>query len=451
MKNSTSAKFDLPYASKVSSHKKILYKNARIIDPKSGFDEVGDLLVIGDKITDFGADFAKTIAQNSSINADEIVDCHGLVLAPGLIDIQVHFRDPGQTHKEDLASGSASAVAGGITTVVCQPNTSPTLDSVLTFEYLRLKAQEVAHCNILAYGCISKSMKGEELSDFYALKEAGAVGFTDDGLPVMNANLMRRAFEYSKDLNVVIAQHAEDLNLSNKGCINEGKVSLTLGVRGIPNISESVIVERDIAILEAIGGRYHLLHCSTRQALDAVRRAKEKGLNVTAEVAPHHFLLTDEQVLRSGTLAKMNPPLRSEADRLALIEGLKSGLIDAIATDHAPHDIASKEKPLEEATFGIVGVETMLALSLGLYHQKILSLRDLLAKMTCNPAKIINFDGGEIKKGGRADLVLIDLNHEWQIDSQKFFSKSKNSPFDGWKVKGRAILTAVGGKIVYRA
>ena len=435
------SKFDLPYASPISSDKKILYKNARIIDPESGYDKLGELLTVGDKIVDFG--------EKVSAEGAEIVDCKGHVLSPGLIDIQVHFRDPGQTHKEDMASGSKSAVAGGITTVVCQPNTAPTLDSVLTFEYLRLKAREVAHCNVRAYGCITKNMKGEELADMNALKNAGAVGFTDDGLPVMNANVMRRAFEYSKNLDVVIAQHAEDLNLTNKGCINEGKVSLELGVRGIPNISESVIVERDLAILEAIGGRYHLLHVSTKEALEAIKRAKEKGLKATVEVSPHHFTLTDEQVLKSGTNAKMNPPLRSESDRLALIEGLRSGLIDAIATDHAPHDLASKERPIEEATFGIVGVETMLPLSLALYHQKVLSLKDLLAKMTCNAAKIINFDGGVIRKGARADLTLIDLNHDWQIDSQKFYSKSKNSPFDGFKVKGRAVMTVVGGKIVF--
>jgi dihydroorotase len=434
-------KFDLPYASPISSDKKILYKNARIIDPESGYDKLGELLTIGDKIADFG--------DKISAEGAEIVDCKGHVLSPGLIDIQVHFRDPGQTHKEDMASGSKSAVVGGITTVVCQPNTNPTLDSVLTFEYLRLKARETAHCNVKAYGCITKGMKGEELADMNALKEAGAVGFTDDGLPVMNANVMRRAFEYSKNLGVVIAQHAEDLNLTNKGCINEGKVSLELGVRGIPNISESVIVERDLAILEAIGGRYHLLHVSTKEALDAIKRAKEKGLNATVEVSPHHFTLTDAQVLKSGTNAKMNPPLRSEEDRLALIEGLRSGLIDAIATDHAPHDLSSKERTLEEATFGIVGVETMLPLSLALYHNKVLSLSDLLAKMTCNAAKIINFDGGVIKKGARADLTLIDLNHEWEIDSQKFHSKSKNSPFDGFKVKGRAVMTVVGGKKVF--
>jgi dihydroorotase len=434
------SKFQLPYNSP-SENKKILFQNARIVDPESGYDAMGNLLVIGDKIADFG--------DNVFADDAKIIDCQGLVLAPGLIDIQVHFRDPGQTHKEDLNSGSKSAVVGGVTTVVCQPNTVPTLDTTLTFDYLRLKAKETSYCNVRAYGCITKGMKGEELADMSALKEAGAVGFTDDGLPVMNANVMRRAFEYSKNLNVVIAQHAEDLNLTNKGCINEGEVSLELGVRGIPNISESVIVERDLAILEAVGGRYHLLHVSTKEALDAIRRAKEKGLNATVEVSPHHFLLNDTQVLKSGTNAKMNPPLRSESDRLALIEGLRSGLIDAIATDHAPHDLTSKEKPIEEATFGIVGVETMLPLSLTLYHQKVLSLPDLLAKMTCNAARIINFDGGVIKKGARADLVLIDLDAEWVIDSKKFHSKSKNSPFDGIKVKGRAVKTMVAGKVVF--
>lgn len=435
-------KFQLPYAQPIDPSKKVLYRNARIIDPKSGYDQVGELLTIGDKIAEFGQNVSA--AENA-----EVIDCGGKVLAPGLIDIQVHFRYPGQTHKEDLESGSKSAVAGGITTVVCQPNTNPTLDSVEVLNDLHSKALEAAYCNVRAYACVTKNMKGEELADLPALKAAGAVGFTDDGLPVMNAHLMRRAFEASRDLGVVVAQHAEDLNLTNKGCINEGEVSKQLGVRGIPNISESVIVERDLAILEAIGGRYHLLHVSTREALEAIKRAKAKGLKATVEVSPHHFTLTDQQVLKSGTNAKMNPPLRSELDRLALIEGLREGLIDAIATDHAPHDVASKEKPLAEATFGIVGVETMLPLSLNLVHQGVLSLSDLLAKITCNAAEIINFDGGEIKVGARADMVLIDLNSEWEISSSNFFSKSKNSPFDGFKVKGRAIKTIVAGKVVY--
>jgi dihydroorotase len=437
--------FNLPYNQPILSDKKNIYKNARIIDPESGYDKIGDLVTIGNKIVDFGSN----LIGNQNPSNSHIIDCGGNLLSPGLIDIQVHFRDPGQTHKEDLASGSKSAVAGGITTVVCQPNTSPTIDSTYILDYLRLKSLETAYCNIKAYACITKGMKGEELSDMHSLAAAGAVGFTDDGLPVMNANMMRRAFEYSKSLNLVISQHAEDLNLSNKGCITEGIVSLKLGVRGIPNISESVIVERDLAILEAVGGRYHLLHVSTKEALDAIKRAKDRGLNVTVEVSPHHFGLNEEAVLKFGTNAKMNPPLRSEEDRQAMIEGLKSGLIDAIATDHAPHDIASKERPLEEASFGIVGVETMLSVSLNLYHQKIVGIRELLAKMTCNPAKIINFDGGVIKKNARADLTLIDLNDDYVIDSNKFHSKSKNSPFNGYKAKGIVLKTIVAGKIVY--
>jgi dihydroorotase len=433
--------FNFPYQNPVSKNHKTLYKNARIIDPKSGFDKLGELLTIGDKIADFG--------EKVSTQADEVIDCKGHVLAPGLIDIQVHFRDPGQTHKEDLTSGSMSAVVGGVTTVVCQPNTAPVLDCVSSFEYLRDKSAQAAYCNIRAYACITKGMKGEELTDMKALQDAGAVGFTDDGLPVMNAHLMRLAFENSAKLNSVIAQHAEDLNLSNKGCINEGEVSRKLGVRGIPNISESVIVERDLAILESTGGRYHLLHVSTKEAMDAMKRAKAKGLQATVEACPHHFLLTDEQVLKSGTNAKMNPPLRSETDRQAIVAALRAGEIDAISTDHAPHDVVSKEKPLPEASFGIVGVESMLPLSLRLYHDGTLSLSNLLAKMTCNAAEIINFDGGVIAKGARADLTLIDLDFAWEIDSQKFLSKSKNSPFDGFAVKGRAVRTVVAGKTVY--
>ncbi|MFT4718594.1 MAG: dihydroorotase [Rickettsiales bacterium] len=437
--------FSLPFAKKINQSKLILYINARILDPESGFDKEGYLLTRGDKIADFQAGTPNL----DSISCDEIIDCQNHLLCPALIDIQVHFRDPGQTHKEDLTSGSKSAVAGGIATVVCQPNTNPVLDSPKILNSLFQKAKKSAYCNIETYAAITKNMEGKEMTDLKKLKEAGAVGFTDDGLPVMNAHLMRLAMEFSAKENVPIAQHAEDLNLSNKGCINEGEVSRKLKVAGIPNISESVIVARDLHILEKTGGHYHLLHISTKEALEEVRRAKKKNLNVTVEICPHHFTLTDEAILKEGTNAKMNPPLRSKEDRDALLEALKDNTIDAITTDHAPHDIDSKNKELSKAAFGIVGVETLLPISLELYHNKLLSLRDLLAKMTYKPADIINIKSGRIKKDSKADLVLIDLNQEWTINKEEFYSKSKNSPFNNRKVKGKVLKTIISGHIVY--
>jgi dihydroorotase len=281
------------------------------------------------------------------------------------------------------------------------------------------------------------------------LKEAGAVGFTDDGKPVMNALLMRRALAYSREFGVPVAQHAEDLHLTAGGCMNEGLVSAKLGLPGIPNASEAVIVERDIILTELTGGKYHVLHISTAEAVDAVRRAKKKGLRVTAEAAPHHFCLTDEAIGEYRTFCKMNPPLRSEKDRLAIIEGLRDGTIDAIATDHAPHDEESKRVPMTHAAFGIVGLETMLPLALTLYHKKIMPLHDVIAAMTYKPADIIQVPAGRLKKGMPADLTLIDLNMNWKLDPKEFVSKSQNSPFEEWTTQGRAIRTVVGGETVY--
>ncbi|MCE3232215.1 MAG: pyrC [Rickettsiaceae bacterium] len=371
------------------------------------------------------------------------------MLCPGLLDIQVHFRIPGQEHKEDIITGTKSAAAGGVTTAVCMANTKPTIDNVKTVNELHRTIAENAFVNVFTYASITESLKGETLTDMAALKDAGVIGFSDDGLPVMNSLTMRRAMEKATELGILIAQHAEDSNLSDGGCMNEGVVSKKLGLKGVPNASEAIIVERDLLLLELTGGHYHVLHISTHQAIDAVRRAKRKGLNVTCEAAPHHFVLTDEAVEKWDTLAKMNPPLRAQKDVEAIIEGLQDGTIDVIATDHAPHDTTSKCVHISEAAFGIVGLETMLPLSLQLYHNGTLSLANVLGKMTYKAADVINKPLGRIQKDAVADLTLIDLDTEWVIKSEEFSSKSKNSPFDGYKVKGRAIRTIVGGKTVF--
>ena len=436
--------FTLPTRT-VSPDQKVAYVNARLFDPESGLDAKGALLTTGDTIADFGpALFGDKVPEGI-----KVIDCKGALLTPGLLDIQVHFREPGQEYKETIETGSKSAAAGGVTTVACMPNTKPVVDDIAVVAYIHRRARETGYVNVRTYASISKGMKGETLTEMGLLKEAGVVGFTDDGLPVMNALLMRRALTYARELGVPVAQHAEDLNLSSHGCMNEGAVSARLGLPGIPNASEAVIVERDIILAELTGGQYHVLHISTAEAVDAVRRAKKKGLRVTAEAAPHHFCLTDEAVEEYRTFSKMNPPLRAEKDRIAIIEGLKDGTIDAIATDHAPHDEESKRVPMTHAAFGIVGLETMLPLSLSLYHKKIMPLRDVIAAMTYKPADIIHVNAGRMKKNAPADLSLIDLDCEWQLDPETFVSKSQNSPFDNWKTKGRAIRTVVGGETVY--
>lgn len=425
--------------------KKVAYINARLLDPESGLDEKGALLTIGDTIADFGAHLTKDKLPEGC----EIIDCKGHLLTPGLLDIQVHFREPGQEYKETIATGSKSAAAGGVTTVACMPNTKPVIDDVALVAFIHKRARETAYVNVRTYAAITKGQKGEEITEMGLLAEAGAVGFTDDGLPVMNSGVMRKALTYARELGLPVAQHAEDLNLSCGSCMNEGKISAQLGVGGVPNAAEAIIVERDILLTELTGAQYHVLHISTHQAIEAVRRAKKQGLRVTAEAAPHHFTLTDEAVLEYRTFSKMNPPLREERDRLAVIEGLKDGTIDAIATDHAPHDQESKRVPLASASYGIVGLETMLPLSLSLYHNKIMPLRDVIAAMTYKPADIIHVPAGRLKKGARADLTLIDLGLEWAMDPKQFLSKSQNSPFDEWKTKGRAVRTVVGGETVY--
>ena len=424
----------------------VAYINARIIDPESKLDITGSLLTKGNKIIDFGKDLFSN-GVPSSIN--EVIDCNNKILMPGLVDIHVHFRDPGQEHKETIHTGSKSAAAGGVTTVVCQPNTIPTISSVVTAKYIKMRALESAYVNIEFYASITKS--DNSLSEMALLKEAGAVGFTDDGMPVMNSLTMRQALSYSSMLNTVIAQHAEDLNLSNYGCVNEGSISYELGLKGMPDISESIIISRDIALMKNIKNvHYHVLHISSHDSLNIIKQAKDRGLNITCEVTPHHLTLTEKDVIEHGSFAKMNPPLRTESDRISMIEGLKSGIIDCIATDHAPHDTNAKDLPLDKAAFGIVGLETMLPISLELYHNGTISLINLLANLTYKPADIIKVPRGRIKKDFTADLIILDLDHEWTIDISKFSSKSKNSPFHNRKVKGKVLRTVVSGKTTYK-
>ena len=437
--------FTLP-THKLSPARKVAYINARVFDPATGLDEKGGLITTGGAIADFGA----AIKKGNLPDDAEVIDCGGHLLTPGLLDIQVHFREPGQEFKETIETGSKSAAAGGVTLVACMPNTRPVIDDVSLVAFILKRARETGYVNVRTYAAITKGQKGEEITEMGLLTEAGAVGFTDDGLPVMNAGVMRKALTYAREFGVPIAQHAEDLNLSCGSCMNEGRVSAHLGVGGAPNAAEAVMVERDILLAELTGGQYHVLHISTAEAIDAVRRAKKKGLKVTAEAAPHHFTLTDEAVMGYRTFSKMNPPLRAEKDRLAVIEGLKDGTIDAIATDHAPHDQESKRVPLAAAAYGIVGLETMLPLSLGLYHQGIMPLKDVIAAMTYKPADIIHVPAGRLKKGARADLTLIDLDLLWTMDPEQFASKSHNSPYDHTQTKGRAIRTIVGGETVYR-
>lgn len=424
---------------------KIAYVNARIIDPATRLDINGSLLTCGSKIVDFGASL---FSNGVPSGIDEVIDCKGLVLMPGLVDIHVHFREPGQEHKETIYTGSKSAAAGGVTTVVCQPNTVPAIDTVILAKYLKYIALETSHVNIEFYAKITTAERN--LTEMALLKEAGAVGFTDDGMPVMDPFVMRQALLYSSMLNIPIAQHAEDLNLSAGGAINKGKISEELGIKGILSVSEAVMVTRDILLMKDIENvHYHILHVSSKDSLEAIARAKNSGLNVTCEVTPHHFTLTEDAVKQHGAIAKMNPPLRTEDDRLAMVEGLKTGVIDCIATDHAPHDCSSKDLPLESAAFGIVGLETLLPLSLNFYYNKQMDLFDVLAKLTYKPADIINVPRGRIQKDHVADLILVDLDQEWEIKTEDFASKSKNSPFDGYKVKGRVIRTIVSGKTVY--
>jgi dihydroorotase len=408
-----------------------LFKHVHVIDPVTGFDGVRDVLIVDGYISSMGEHI-------TSPNA-EVFDLDGCVASPGLCDMHVHFREPGQEHKETLTSGAASAAAGGFTAVGCMPNTDPTIDSADTVTYIQHRSQHFP-VDIHPIGAVTKKREGRELSPMAELHKAGVVAFSDDGAPVANAKLLRTAFEYARMFDVSIIQHAEEPTLFDKGVMNEGYISTLLGLPSIPRLAEEVMVARDIAIASYVDGHYHVAHISTAGTAQIIRRAKEDGLNVTCEVTPHHFTLTDEKVRSFDTNTKMNPPLRTMDDVIAMKEALRDGVIDAIATDHAPHALFEKEVEYAYAPFGIVGLETALGLAITeLVAKGYLSLWELIEKMSTNPRRILRLPDIRVEVGEPANLTFFNPNAEWEVDVTQFKSKSRNSPFHGYRLQGRPL------------
>lgn len=421
---------------------KVLLKGARVLDPSQELDGILDVLIEGERIA--------LIGENLKDKDAKVIDLSGLLLVPGLVDMHVHLRDPGLEYKEDIESGAKSAAAGGFTAVACMPNTVPPVDNAAMVSYITSKAERVGLSRVLPIGCISKGREGRELAEMGEMAMAGAVAFSDDGSCISDASLMRRALMYAGDFGKVVIDHCEDPSLSAGGVMNEGYVSTLLGLPGIPRSAEEVMVARDVILAKETGAPVHIAHVSTKGSVEIIRRAKVEGIPVTCEVAPHHLVLTEDAVMGYNTSAKVNPPLRTEEDVQALIEGLKDGTIDAIASDHAPHSMDEKDVEFDKAAFGISGLETSLGLVLTfLVGPGKLSLEEVVEKMSANPARILKIEGGTLKEGSVADITVIDLNKKWTVESTKFFSKGKNTPFEGWELKGKAVMTMVGGRIVY--
>lgn len=424
----------------------ILIKGGRVIDPGQGIDRELDVLIINGKISAVASDLSKSVSRDC-----EIYNAKGLIVTPGLIDMHCHLRDPGMPDEETIASGTMSAANGGFTSIACMANTNPVADSPAVIEYILSKAAIEGVVNVMPIAAVTKGLKGEEIAEMGLLLDAGAVAFSDDGHPIMNAEVMRRALEYAKQFDSMIISHCEDSDLSAGGVMNEGYVSTVLGLKGIPKVAEESMVERDCALAGQFKAKVHIAHVSAAGSVDIIRRAKDSGIKVTCETAPHYFTLTEGEVEGYNTNAKMNPPLRTEEDVKAIVKGLKDGTIDAIATDHAPHLIEEKKVEFKDAAFGIVGFETALPLILTeLVDSGVLTLSKAIEKLTCNPAKILSQKIGSLKAGYPGNVTVIDPNKAITIDTKAFLSKSKNSPYDGWKLKGAAVATIVSGKLVTR-
>ncbi|MBI5787528.1 MAG: dihydroorotase [Candidatus Schekmanbacteria bacterium] len=423
----------------------LLIKGGRIIDPASFTDFIGDILVEGEKISRIAEHIDPPDA------ACQQIDAQGKIVSPGLIDLHVHLREPGREDEETIESGSRAAVHGGFTCLACMPNTNPVNDNQAVCNFIVSCAAKSALCRIYPVGAISKKQEGKELAEMGDLKDSGAIAFSDDGKSIRDAALMRRALEYSRMLERPIISHCEDTDLSHGGVMHEGLVSTRLGLPPIPAEAESLMVARDIALAELTGGRLHLAHVSSAKSVELVRLAKIRGIKITAEVTPHHFTLTDQAVAGFDTNTKVNPPLRTSQDICALIEGLKDGTIDAIASDHAPHSSAEKELEYTNAPFGLIGLETTLALTISqLVNKGHLTIHQALEKLTINPANILGLPYGRLTEGCWADITIFDSAEQIEIQEATLFSKSKNTPFLGWKLPGKIMATIMNGKVMYK-
>lgn len=416
-----------------------ILQNGRLIDPVDGVDVIGDLWL---------QDGVIVPVRDHLPESNLLFDLQGKWIVPGLIDMHVHLREPGEEYKETVASGTRAAAAGGFTAVACMPNTRPVNDNAAVTRFI-LEAARSASARVYPVGAISKGSHGEGLAEYGELKEAGAVGVTDDGLPVFDSQLMRRAMEYAGSHDLLVISHSEEMALSRNGSMNEGVVSTRLGLRGIPAAAESIMVYRELALAELTGQQTHIAHVSTAAATDLIRQAKARGVQVTAETTPHYFTLTEEAVAEYDTNAKMNPPLRTEIDRQAILEGLKDGTFDAIATDHAPHSVLEKELEFDQAANGIIGLETSLPLSLSLVREGVIDAMRLVELMSSAPASILKVQGGRLAVGSVADVTVIDPDREFIYTRESILSKGKNSPFLDWKLQGKAVLTIMGGRITH--
>lgn len=425
----------------------IAFINARLLDPASGLDAPGALLVVNEDIADFGP---QLFNDGRPADGIEVVDLQGACLAPGLVDMRVLLGEPGAEQLETIKSGGAAALAGGVTTMVCLPNTDPMIDDVAGLEFVARRGRELKQAKLYSYACATREAEGREITEMGLLAKMGAVGFTDGLKSIASAKVLRRALSYAAAFDRPIIQHAEEPELAGEGVMNAGEIATRLGLSGIPREAEIIMLERDMRLVEMSGGRYHAAHISTSESVEIIRRAKERGLKVTCDTAPHYFALTETDVGDYRTFAKVSPPLRGEMDRRAIVAGLADGTIDAIASDHIPRDADLKRLPFAQAAFGVIGLETLLPLTLELHHKGAMSLTAALGCVTYKPADILRLPYGRLKKNAKADLAIFDLDTPWVVDPSKFKSKSKNSAFEDRPVQGRALRTVVDGRTVWK-